>query len=119
MSPEAARGERSKIDARSDLWSLGATMFTLLTGEYVHVARDPHRRLLAAAMKPARSILEAAPGLDPGIAAVIDGALAFDRDRRWSDATAMREALRGAWRQSMHVMELPPISDPPNFPTIV
>lgn len=109
MSPEAARGERSKIDARSDLWSLGATVFTLLTGEYVHIARDPHRRLLAAATKPARSLAEAAPWVDPAVAAVIDRALAFDPAARWPDAVAMRHALRAAWT----VSELPPLSEPP------
>jgi serine/threonine-protein kinase len=96
MAPESARGERTKIDARTDLWSLGATLFTLLTGEYVHVAKDPHKRLLAAATKPARSLAEAAPWLDPAIVAVVDRALAFDPDARWPDAIAMRRALRSA-----------------------
>ncbi|MFO0737045.1 MAG: serine/threonine-protein kinase [Labilithrix sp.] len=104
MSPEAARGERSKIDARSDLWSLGATLFTLLTGEYVHIAKDPHKRLLAAAMKPARSLGEAAPWAPPEVVAVIDRALAFDPSARWPDAVTMRRALRSA----LAISEPPP-----------
>jgi serine/threonine-protein kinase len=94
MAPEAARGERSKIDERSDLWSLGATLFTLLAGEYVHLARDPHKRLLLAATKPARSLAEAAPWVPRDVIAVIDRALAFDREARWPDALSMRRALR-------------------------
>jgi serine/threonine protein kinase len=105
MSPEAARGKRGDIDARSDLWSLGATIFTLLSGEYVHVARDPHRRLLAAAMKPARSLAEAAPWVDPAMVAVIDRALAFEAANRWQDARSMREALRAA-----SAFDFPPMS---------
>lgn len=115
MSPEAARGERSKIDARSDLWSLGATLFTLLTNEYVHVAKDPHKRLLAAAVRPARSLGEAAPWLDAGIVSVIDRALAFDPEARWPDAVAMRRALRSA----LAISEPPPSDSAPSAPAIV
>ena len=94
MAPESARGEKSKIDARSDLWSLGATMFTLVSGDYVHVAKDPHKRLLAAALKPARSLADAAPWVAADLVSVVDRALAFDRDARWPDAAAMLEALQ-------------------------
>jgi serine/threonine protein kinase len=108
MAPESARGERSAIDARSDIWSLGATLFTLLCGDYVHVARDAHKRLLAAATKPARSLGEAAPWVPPAVVAVIDKALAFDGANRWQDAVEMRRAFRAAC-----VGVEPPLSLPP------
>src|SRR5690606_2728497 len=34
MPPEQARGNWAEVDQKSDLWALGATMFTLLTGCY-------------------------------------------------------------------------------------
>lgn len=110
MAPESARGEKSAIDARSDLWSLGATLFTLLAGDYVHVARDPHKRLLAAATRPARSLAEAAPWVHPDIVAVIDKALAFDRANRWQDAGEMRRAFRTACAKVEPPLSLPPPS---------
>jgi serine/threonine-protein kinase len=108
MAPESARGERNAIDARSDLWSLGATLFTLLTGEYVHVARDAHKRLLLAATRPARSLAAVAPWIHPDTIAVIDKSLAFDRADRWQDAAEMRRAFRAAC-----VAVEPPLSLPP------
>src|SRR6188768_1945630 len=36
MAPEQARGRWEEVDGQTDLWGLGATMFTLVAGEYVH-----------------------------------------------------------------------------------
>src|SRR5579872_2822756 len=38
MAPEQANGRVREIDTRTDLWSLGAVLFTLLTGAEVHEA---------------------------------------------------------------------------------
>ena len=46
MSPEQARGRWDLVDAQSDVWSVGATMFTLLSGQDVHAA-DTVPELLA------------------------------------------------------------------------
>jgi serine/threonine-protein kinase len=93
MSPEQACGERDGIDARADVWSLGATLFMTLSGEYVHPGRDAHQRILATATRPARSLATVAPELAVPVIDLVDRALAFDRDRRWPDMAAMQEAL--------------------------
>src|SRR5262249_41528832 len=36
MAPEHARGRWDEVDARTDLWAVGATMFRLLAGRPVH-----------------------------------------------------------------------------------
>ncbi len=53
MAPEQARGLWDQVDARSDLWAVGATMFSLLTGSEVHTGRTGNEVLIAAATKPA------------------------------------------------------------------
>jgi serine/threonine-protein kinase len=98
MPPEQARGLHTELDARSDVWSVGAIMFTTLTGRRVHEAATAEERLALAAGSHAGP-LEAtarAQGLDldlePRVAAVIDRALAFEKDRRWPSAIEMRHA---------------------------
>jgi serine/threonine protein kinase len=96
MPREQALGEWDAVDGRSDLWALGATMFTLLTGRFVHEAETAQKLLLAAMTKTAPPLRSIVPELAPAIAEVIDRALAAIPDERWPDARAMQEALRRA-----------------------
>jgi serine/threonine protein kinase len=96
MSPEQAGGRTKEIDARTDVWSAGALLFVLLTGQEVHRARTGAEQMIYAATQPARSITTLVPDLSPEVAHVIDVALAFDMRSRWQTAGAMRNALRYA-----------------------
>jgi eukaryotic-like serine/threonine-protein kinase len=96
MPPEQARGRWDEVDARSDLWAVGATMFTLLTGRCVHEANTLNETLLRAMTQPASKLATALPEVPSAIAAVVDRALAFDRDARWPDAATMQHAVRDA-----------------------
>lgn len=94
MSPEHALGVPSELDARSDLWSLGATMFLLLSGRPVHESQTEVEALALAASRRARSLGSVVSGLPPGLIAVVDRALAFDRRKRFADAAEMSRAMR-------------------------
>ena len=96
MPPEQALGRREDVDAQSDLWAVGATLFVVLSGESVHAGGDAKAKLIATARTAARPLREAAPDVPRAVAAVIDRALAFHKQERWPDAEAMREALRWA-----------------------
>ncbi len=96
MCPEQASGRVREIDARSDVWSAGAVLFTLLTGAEVHPARTRPEQEIYAATQNARPVESLATWLPRDLAAVVNKALAFHRDERWPSAAAMRAALLAA-----------------------
>lgn len=93
MPPEQAAGQTSHIDERTDLWALGATMFTLLSGEVVHEGESLQHIVMLAASLPARPLSEVLPDAHPLLASLIDRSLTWDKDMRWPDAAAMRDAI--------------------------
>jgi eukaryotic-like serine/threonine-protein kinase len=97
MPPEQALGRSSLMDAKTDLWAVGATMFTLLSGHFVHQAETAQEMLVRSASQRARSIASIAPEVSSTVAAVIDRALAFEMSERWATAGAMRDALDSAY----------------------
>lgn len=95
MPPEQARGRRLEIDERSDIWSAGAILYTLLSGRRVHEAKTTAEKLLLAQTKPARPIMSIMPDIAAPLAHVVDRALKFDKKDRWPSASEMRKAY---WR---------------------
>jgi len=97
MAPEQARGLWGEVDGRTDLWAVGATMYHLLSGVFVHDGRTTNEVLLAAMTKPAQPLASVAPKISPTVTHVVDRALAFDREARWRDAHHMQESVRHAF----------------------
>lgn len=95
MSPEQARGRWDLVDERSDVWSLAATLFTLLSGVHVHPGRTRNEQLGHAMAATARPVQRTMPRLDPRFARVLDRALSYRREDRYQSAAAFREALDG------------------------
>ena len=94
MPPEQARGRWDLVDGRSDLWALGATMFTLLSGRCVHFADTINETLLSAMTKPAPSLATVVPSAPASLVALVDRALQVDLRSRFPDAKSMQAALR-------------------------
>ncbi|HEU4408080.1 MAG TPA: serine/threonine-protein kinase [Polyangiaceae bacterium] len=94
MAPEQARGRWEQVDERTDVWALGAMMFTLLSGHWVHEAETWNETLILAAIRPARSLGEVVPEAPTALVSVVDRALAFEKADRWASAQAMQAALR-------------------------
>lgn len=99
MSPEQARGQQDKVDARSDLFSVGAVLFRAISGTRIHEKAIPFDMIVAAARDPAPPLASALPDAGPALAAAVDRALAFDPERRWQTAREMFEGLRLAYEE--------------------
>ena len=93
MAREQALGFARDIDARTDLWALGATMFTLLSGKHVHEAETSEQMLVFAGSRPARSLASVMTDAPPVLSAIIDRALSYEKVDRPADAKAMLSEL--------------------------
>jgi serine/threonine-protein kinase len=93
MSPEQARGDVS-VDARSEVWSVGAVMFHCLTGRPPYDEQNYNKLILRIMTERAPSLAAVAPGLPAWLVVAIDRALEPDPHKRWSSAALMAAALR-------------------------
>lgn len=106
MAPEQARGRWHEIGPRTEIFAVGATMFTMLSGRYVHTAETNNELLLKVMTTPAADIREVAPHVPDGVAEIVNRALSFEKEDRYESADQMRAAivdlLGDAIRQSQH-----------------
>jgi serine/threonine-protein kinase len=96
MAPEQALGRWREVDGRTDIWAIGAMLFTLLTGRFVHEAETVQEQLVLSATRRARSLRSVAAHIQIPLAEVVDRALGFERGERFPDARTMQFALRRA-----------------------
>ncbi len=93
MAPEQAMGAWEHVDARADVFSLGATLFTLLSGKRLHHGKTEAESFTLAATRSAPSLATAAPDLPAEVVSFVDRALQWDKRSRFADAGAMKEVL--------------------------
>ena len=91
MPPESFQGARD-LDARADVYAVGAILYQLLSGRPPHHADTYERLVIQIATQPVRPLCAVAPNVPVEIGAAIDRALA-PRERRWADASSFLAAL--------------------------
>ena len=106
MSPEQARGDR--VDHRSDIFSFGALMYEMATGQVAFKGTSQAETMNAVINEPHRPVGELNKEVPAQLSEVIDGALAKDAKGR---PQAMEELINEL-RQSAQAMGMTSSSVP-------
>lgn len=93
MSPEQINGERN-LDIRSDLYSVGATLFCLLTGRAPFLGESPMAIALKHVSEPAPDPRSLKPEISEPMAQLVLKLLEKDPSRRFQNPEELLNALR-------------------------
>lgn len=95
MSPEQARGDRKKLDARSDVFLIGALLYELLTHRppYVSGDRTETLALAASARFPSPRKVAGAVAVPLELERIVMRAMARKPEERYESAAELREDL--------------------------
>jgi eukaryotic-like serine/threonine-protein kinase len=118
MSPEQARGDRD-LDPRVDVYACGVVLYEALTGERPFVATSDAavlRAILTGRPRPAHELRRALP---VGFDALIEKAMARERDDRYRSAAELQGALQSLRDRLRRVpangQPLPPLRPPQTY----
>lgn len=92
MSPEQARG--SEVDHRTDIYSLGAVMFEMLTGSKPFSSRDTDKLLQMIIHKAPPKPHEMNPAIPLALSQIALKAMSKQADQRYQDADEMTVELK-------------------------
>jgi len=94
MSPEQAGGDIERVDERSDVWSLGAVLFELLTGRAPFKNETAERTIAEVAEGVVPGVLELEPRAPKELATIANKALSRRPVDRYPDARAFVKDLQ-------------------------
>jgi serine/threonine-protein kinase len=93
MPPEQASGRAREVDARSDVYALGATLYDKLAGRPPFVAADVVALLRAVVEDEPAPLASLAPDVPRDLVLVVQKCLEKDKARRYASAAALADDL--------------------------
>ncbi len=114
MSPEQVEG-RPDIDHRTDIYALGAILYFTLTGQPPFAGESFAGVVSSVCNDPPPSVAKWRDDLPPEIDAIIDKAMAKDRDQRFASALELKTVL-WPYLDQRHSLTTPPPPPPPPPP---
>ncbi|WP_224371345.1 serine/threonine-protein kinase [Hyalangium versicolor] len=94
MSPEQALGEVRGLDRRTDIYSLGATLYDVIAGRPPFVSDHPWKLLAMVTLEEAPPLGQVKPGIPKDIETIAMKCLEHEPARRYDSAWALADDLR-------------------------
>jgi serine/threonine-protein kinase len=95
MSPEQASGD-DQLDGRSDIYSLGAVMYFMLSGQPPFMDENPLKVIIAHASQDVVPLRRLNPAVSMELEEIVMRCLEKDPDHRFQDVMALQRALKDA-----------------------
>ena len=93
MSPEQIRADKV-VDARSDVWAIGVILYEVLAGVLPFQSSSHSGLFVKIVTEPPVPLEVALPGVQPGMAAIVEKCLEPRADKRYASAADLARELR-------------------------